>query len=358
MLIEKYKPKNLKDIVGQKNVIERIRTWIKNPEKPLLLYGPPGCGKTSIAYALAKESNLDIIEVNASDKRNAESLQSILLPALTQSSLFRKGKLILIDEIDGISGSDRGAISTLVKILKKSRYPVIITANDIWLPKLAPLRKVCEKIQLKKINTLTLEKKLREISRKEDLSLSENDIKILARYASGDMRSALLDMDKFKSPDELGWREREVDIFNILKVIFKSKSPKTALDAIRNSDKTPDEIFWWVEENIANEFSAPEEIARAYDVLARADIFRSMIRKRQNYRFLYYMLSLLSGIGSAQKDRKIKFISYRPPSRFLFLKKRKDNAEEKEYIERLARELHCSKKKIKAQLPILRIITN
>src|SRR3989338_10761699 len=101
----KYAPKNAKEIIGQDDVIAKLKEFItnfkKSRKKALIIYGPTGCGKTSVAYAIANEVNCEILETNASDVRNKEQIESVVGSASKQMSLFYRSKIILIDEIDG-----------------------------------------------------------------------------------------------------------------------------------------------------------------------------------------------------------------------------------------------------------------
>ena len=114
-LIEKYRAKTLEAIKGQDLVIQEMRTFFKTfPKKrALILNGPVGTGKTSMVLALAKEHELELFELNASDLRNRSKLEEVLAPATKQKSLFNKGKLILMDEAHGITTSDRGGLPEL-----------------------------------------------------------------------------------------------------------------------------------------------------------------------------------------------------------------------------------------------------
>ena len=103
---KQYTPSKLDEIEGQDTAIEQLQEYVKNFKrgKALLLWGPSGCGKTCSAHAIAKELNLEIIEVNASDFRNKDQIDATVGNASKQMSLFSKGKIILVDEIDGLSG--------------------------------------------------------------------------------------------------------------------------------------------------------------------------------------------------------------------------------------------------------------
>src|SRR3989344_4330822 len=129
----KYYPKSLNEVSGQNEAVDAAKKFISNYKpggKALLLFGPPGVGKTCLVYALANELNLELMEVNASDVRTKESLNSIVGSSSLQASLFGRSKLILIDELDGLSGGDRGGVQELARLIESSKFPIIITAND------------------------------------------------------------------------------------------------------------------------------------------------------------------------------------------------------------------------------------
>ena len=83
-LIEKYRVDNLNDIKGQSIAVEEVRNFLRMfpAKKALILNGPVGTGKTSMALALAKENDLELFELNASDLRNRSSLEAVLKPSL------------------------------------------------------------------------------------------------------------------------------------------------------------------------------------------------------------------------------------------------------------------------------------
>src|SRR3989338_7039930 len=148
---EKYRAKSFQDILGQDEAIKNLKEFLHQfpKKKALLLYGPPGTGKTSLVLAAAKENNLEILELNASDLRNKEKLEQILKPATIQKSLFKKSKILLMDEVDGVTGTDRGGIPELVRLIQTTHFPIIMTCNDVWQSKLSPVRAKAKVVELK-----------------------------------------------------------------------------------------------------------------------------------------------------------------------------------------------------------------
>ena len=145
----------------------------------------------------------------------------------------------------------------------------------------------------------------------------------------------------------------------VLRNIFKVQTALAAKLAINSADKDPEEIFWWIENNITAEYEKPEEIARAYDALSKADIFRKRISSRQNWRFKAYMIDLMTaGVAVAKKETYRKFTRYQYPSNIMILGSTKGRRlAAGEVLDKLSHQLHCSNKKIrKDYLPYLKII--
>jgi replication factor C large subunit len=368
---EKYAPKKVEEVVGQKKAVDQFLSWLKSwkpGKKAALFHGPPGTGKTCLIEALGKERNLEVIEMNASDFRTAKQIREVIGQAMRQKSLFKKGKIFMIDEIDGLASEDRGGTGEIIKIIKESHYPIVLTANNPWNPKLRSLRTYCRLIQFGKVHYWDIVKRLQYICEKEKIKCDKGVLRRLAKKSEGDLRSAINDLEtlarakkeiKLKDLEVLGTREKEISIFDALKMIFKTKTALAAKLAIQNVDKDPQEIFWWIEQNIVNEYEKPEEIARAFEMLSRADLFLQRIKRRQDWKFEKYMIDLMTaGVALAKKEMYRKFTKYQYPDKIKFLGRTKvERKEEKERLLELSKKLHCSTKKVREEfLPFLKMI--
>ncbi|MEE9474209.1 MAG: AAA family ATPase [Candidatus Hydrothermarchaeaceae archaeon] len=199
--VEKYRPASLKNVAGNPKAIQKVVSWMEEwrdgvPEKKaVLLYGPPGTGKTSAAYALASDMDYDLIELNASDTRTQGIVNRIVGSASTSGTLGPvEGKVIVLDEVDGIHGkSDYGGLSALKKWIKASHQPLVLIANDPWsLPK--EFRSLCEMVEFRRIDQRTVLRLLKDICTKEGIETQEQVLKIIATNSGGDLRSAINDL--------------------------------------------------------------------------------------------------------------------------------------------------------------------
>lgn len=361
-LAEKYRPKSLNEVKGQLDAIEKLKIFFRQfpKKKAVCLYGPPGTGKTTIAHAFANDLKYEIIELNASDLRNKEQLDKILKPASEQQSLFKKSKLILVDEVDGIAKDDRGGLPELISIIEKSSFPIILTANDIWNRKFSLLRNKCVLVLLKDVQYRIITELLAEIAKKEDIQVDLDIIKSIAVQARGDIRASLNDLQSIKDINtELSGRDKEEDIFNILRIIFKNNFSSEMLSLLDKTSLTLDEILLWIEENIPQEYNG-QELARAYEMLSLADVFRGRIYRQQHWRFLVYQNMFLSaGIASAKNERKTGFTSYKKPTRILKIwMANQKHAKKKSIAEKYSSYMKIGKKRAIKEFPIISLCIN
>jgi replication factor C large subunit len=369
--INKYAPKNTKDIIGQESGVNALRNFLTNykkqRKKAMLLYGPSGCGKTSAAYAVAEELGLDVIEINASDCRNKGQIHSIVGVASKQMSLFFRGKLILIDELDGIAGrEDYGGVPALVDVIKNSYWPVVITANNPYDNKFSSVRNASEMIMFRELSSNDLFFILKNICDAEKIKYEEDALKTLARRNAGDARGAINDLHIVsvtgpvdeKSLNDLSMRDKTDTIHNALTKIFKSTDVNVAKEAFEFVDEDLDKCFLWVDENLPLEYTEQLELARAYENLSRADVFYGRITRWQHWLYLTYVNDLMTaGIASAKDVKNRNFVEYKPTGRILKMWWAKQkNMKKKAIAEKIAEKTHLSAKDVRRDIDFFKII--
>lgn len=360
-LTEKYRPEKFIEMKGQEAAIDKIKAFVNaflrgNPsKKALLLYGPAGTGKTSLAYVMGKEMSYEIFELNSSDLRNRAKLDEVLKPSTQQKSLFTKGKIILVDEVDGVTTTDYGGLAELIAIIDKTKFPIVITCNDVWQNKFSLLRNKCEMVPMKEISYVTILKYLEDITKKENKVVNEQVLKEIAAKSRGDLRAALNDLQSIiymeeseVMQQEVDLREKSQDIFNALREIFKLRVNKDTLELYDTVDMEMDQINLWLEENIPMEYQG-KELAAAFEALSKADIFKGRIHRQQHWRFMVYQNFFLSaGVAAAKGNRNLvdRFTKYNPPKRILKIWMiNQKNSQKKSIAGKFAELTHTSKKR-------------
>ncbi|MCQ5340435.1 MAG: replication factor C large subunit [Candidatus Methanomethylicia archaeon] len=374
---EKFKPNSLQEIVGNYNAALELLEWIKSylsgktDKKAVLLYGPPGTGKTLSVHLIAKTLDLELLEMNASDFRTEEIIESIAGSASLQSSLFgKKGKIILFDEVDGISGKeDRGGINAIKKIINTSRYPVVLIANNPWDPKLRELRELCHMIRFNRIRTPSIVARLKRIAQLAGINAEEEALKRIAEVANGDMRAAINDFQMLSQGKKylresdvvkIYPRTQELEIFEVMKGIFSANTILKAKITAENSAIDIDLLMQWINENIPNQYTTPEERAEAYDWFSKADVFLNRAKRKQMWDLMSYAIELAVGGVALAKRTPYKFTKYSFPRIISLLSQNKEEREKRrEELKALAKELHVSTRKLISEyLPYINIIHN
>ena len=169
--------------------------------------------------------------------------------------------------------------------------------------------------------------------------------------SDGDARAAINDLEIISynnTAESIGERERETSIFSAIQLILKSKNPKEVLNILDSVNLDLNECILWLEENIALEYTNKNDLARAYDTLSKADVYRGRIIRWQHWRFLVYINNFITaGIALAKKEKYYGFTKYKKPARILEIwKYNMKNKLRKDISAKLAKKVHTSIKKV------------
>ncbi len=368
--IIKYRPRSLNDVENQEDVKEQLKQWIDSwlkgkPEaKAVLLYGPPGSGKTTLALALAQDYKMELLEMNASDHRNLASVKNIAEKAATSGSLFgTRGKIIFLDEVDGINAKeDTGAIPAILELIQKTKYPVIMAANDPWDPSLRELRNAAKLIEVKKLGKYALKRILSKICQAEKIECEDDALSTIIDLSNGDARYAINILQSVaegyrkvtkRLVEELAKRkESELDPFETLRSVFWAKYAWQAKNAVTNSQVDYDLLMKWFSENVPLQYGSMEDVWRAYDALSRASIFLTRA-KLADWGLLSYVFDLMGpGVALAEKEKmkpgwKARWVKYQFPQTVQLLSKTKETREiMNSILEKIGKRTHSSTKKV------------
>ncbi len=345
----KYRPKTTVDIAGNKAAIEKLIEWLeswskKRPSKAAaLLYGPPGVGKTVVSEAVAHERGWDLVEINASDQRTGDMLSKTAGLASTQATLGNRGRLVLLDEVDGINlRQDHGAVTTILGVIKESKFPIVLTANDPWDPKIRPLREACLQIELKRLGLREGLPLLKSVLAKENVDADEEALRLLLQKNNGDIRSTLNDLQvitrkggklSVNEVNWLAWRDRTESIFEVLRVVFNSTTVAAARRATSVSDVDHEMLFQWILENAPSQITEPHEFSEAMNALAEADMFYARIRKTQQWHLLSYALDLMTaGVAIAKRTRSMGWVPMKFPQKIATMSRTRTMREQRKAL--------------------------
>lgn len=344
MWSEKYRPQIISDMVGNEEARVAITEWFvkwKKGTKPLLLVGPPGIGKTTIAYLVAKQFGYDMIGLNASDVRSKSRLNEILMPVLGNVSVLGT-PMIFVDEVDGIHGrGDYGGASALVDILKEPTVPIVLAANNDDSDKMKSIKKVVKTIQFKKIPPRLLRVYLENILKKQNAKLSPGSLIKVIDKSKGDIRS----MINLTQSLETGFNPQtdqsfeRVNVENGVNAFFKANSIEEARSVLYSMQIDPREKINAFYSSIITSELDTQTLAKYLEIISTADMLFGRIMKTQNWRLLRYLNDTL--IKLYQNDDRIRYAKYNL-SWPLLNRIRWDGAKIKSLSNIMARKLHLS----------------
>ncbi|ESK86737.1 chtf18 protein [Moniliophthora roreri MCA 2997] len=288
--VDRYRPRKFTELMGNERVARETLSWVKKwdwcvfgkskdkkrmregdqdvyedeyhrpKEKILLLSGPPGLGKTTLAHVVAKQAGYEVMEINASDSRSGQIIDDRIRPALESGHAVRSSKplLLIIDEIDGATGAGDSAGSFVHKLVqltqdrarKKTRSgkkdpnakrpilrPIICICNDVNAASLAKLRPHAYQVRYQRPADVHTVKRLREICALEDLRADSRALSALVGIAQGDLRGCINTLQFIKSKHEEvtegvirgatgGMKESETSLSSVLNSLFSPMSKK------------------------------------------------------------------------------------------------------------------------------------
>ena len=344
MWSEKHRPQIISDMVGNEESRAAIMEWFakwKKGTKPLLLVGPPGIGKTTMAYLVAKQFGYDMIGLNASDVRSKSRINEILSPVLGNVSVLGI-PMIFVDEVDGIHGrGDYGGAAALVEILKEPTVPIILAANDDTLEKMKNIKKAVKTISFKRIPPRLLRVYLENILKKENAKLSPGSLIKVIGKSRGDIRS-MINLAQSLVTGFNPQTETSFETINVedgVNAFFKANSIEEARIVLYSMQIDPREKINAFYSSIITSNLDTSTLAKSLRVISKADVLYGKIMKTQNWRLLRYLNDIL--IELYQNDSRIRYTQYNL-SWPLLNRIRWDGAKIKALSSVMAKKLHFS----------------
>ncbi len=192
---EKYRPKKLSDIAGQKQIIEKLEAFIKKRSLPHCLFaGPAGCGKTTAALCIANElyGNVwksNFLELNASDERGIDTIRIKVKDFARTVPLSGLFKIIYLDEADSLTKDAQHALRrTMEKYASTTRF---ILACNYSSKIIAPIQSRCAVFRFSALSEPETKELLERVAKSENLDIGGSAYKSVIYLSEGDLRKAI-----------------------------------------------------------------------------------------------------------------------------------------------------------------------
>ncbi len=313
MWSEKHRPQSISDMIGNEEARTAFVEWFakwKKGTKPILLVGPPGIGKTTIANLSGKQFGYDMISLNASDVRSKSRISEILNPVLGNISVLGS-PMIFVDEVDGIHGrADFGGAEALIKILKEPTVPIILAANSDTSTKMKSIRKATKTIYFRPLPPRLLRLHLENILKKEGEKLSPGSLIKTIDESRGDIRSMINTAQAlvggFNPQTEKSFET--LDVESGINAFFKANSLDEARSVIYSMSIDPREKINAFYSSIITSNLSQQDMAKMLEVISEADMLYGKIFKTQEWRLLRYLDAIL--LGLYKKGTSVRYSQY------------------------------------------------
>ena len=341
--LDKYYPQSMSDIIGNQPQLRNLEVWLDSWDECILhghkkeqiksgkkftknenvnaraaiVSGPSGIGKTSSIRVLAKTKGYRIFELNASDKRNKDTINNsvgFLMNNTTLSSVdnsTNSKNIIIMDEIDGMAGNeDKGGIKALIDIAKKTKVPIIFICNDIYSPKLKSLINYCYDIRFLRPEKRQIVFRLIEICKKEKIFIDNQTLNYIVENFNNDIRQIINYLDlcsrskknlsDLKSNSENVKKDKSVTVgsFDICKILL-NRSETTKLNFGQkldlffvDFDLIPNMIYenyiltGLVNNNSPNKTESLSKIIQGLDHMSLGDVIEDKMKSQMDWSLL------------------------------------------------------------------------
>jgi replication factor C small subunit len=203
MWVEKYRPKNLDQIINQKEIIKGLKNLLNKPnELPHLLFtGAAGIGKTTTALCLAREIlgdnwKRDTLELNASDERGIKMVRervkefaSIMKLSMNQTQNERPFKVIILDEADEMTSEAQTALRRIIEDSSKTTRFIFICNYLSHI--IEPIQSRCVVFRFSKVPADEVVKYLKHICKNEEIIFDEKALYKIYEHTNGDLRNSI-----------------------------------------------------------------------------------------------------------------------------------------------------------------------
>ena len=339
--VNKYKPSQPAQLIGNGKNIADLRKFLSQwndihvagthpladakgkdkPMKAVLISGPPGIGKSSAASIIAKQLGFEVTEVNASDTRGKSSsdvkdgvsgkASNAIREMVTNRAMSffggaPKKMCLIMDEVDGMSGGDRGGVMELITCIKLSKIPIICICNDKYNQKLKSLQNYTQDMPFSRPTKPQILNRMLKIAADEGISMSAAAMEALIETTNNDIRLIInqlqmrrLTKQSFDYDDIKGLSKKDVDMgpFTAVDKLCAPNADRMSVnDRLNLVFQDSDIIPLFIQENYVHyrPYAAKDELHRLQLVataaarISEGDVMNRSVRAKQNWGLMPY----------------------------------------------------------------------
>ena len=222
LLVEKYRPTNLNNYVGNESIKESISSYIgQNDIQNLIFYGPAGTGKTTLAKLIVKNIDCDHLYINASDERGIETIRD-KVSGFASTMSFKPLKVVILDEADFLTIQAQASLRNVIETFSRTTR-FILTCNFIERI-IDPLQSRCQTLKVIPPSKLDIVKHLKKVTDKEEIKVHVDDLAIIVNNNYPDVRKMLNTIQVSTTDNKLNLDTTALVSSNYIKDVLKELS--------------------------------------------------------------------------------------------------------------------------------------
>lgn len=236
---EKYRPETLGEVIGHKQIVDRLKAFIKKDSVPHCLFaGPAGTGKTTCALAMAHDLYGDnwkqnFMETNASDERGIDVVRNKIKDFARTRAFQASFKIIFLDESDSLTSEAQQALRrTMEKFSDACRF--ILSAN-FSSKIIEPIQSRTAVFRFNRLDEDPIEKYLNQIAKSEELEISDEGTEALIDVSEGDLRKLT---NVLQAASVLGTKIDQEAVFNVAASLRPEEVKKILVKSLQGEFKS------------------------------------------------------------------------------------------------------------------------